>query len=297
MGSLFKRLWLNKSVINKEACKYVGFTYTLWAFASLFNPLDCVFDATTTFGCKMLFGLITLLVVTLLAVVVAAIVVLCSNRNTVFTTKTNRKVIVQYGDMYSPDVIEKGYQGRRNVVVSVNRCFDTIVDDNVVSCSTQHGRVMKELYQSKMYDEVTLNKVLQQSLNGNQYEELKSADKPEGNLKRYPCGTVAELRISNELTYFFLGLSTYDNHLTASTTKEEYILAFQKLIEFCNARSQGYPVVLHLMGTGLSRANISHEEALNYMISALRINMDIINCDFHIVVWKGMKDKVSIKNI
>lgn len=297
MESLFKRLWLNKSVIKQEACKYVGFVYTLWAFASLFNPLDCVFDTTTTFGCKMLFGLFVLLSVTFLASIVAIIVVLCSNKNTVFITKTNHKIVVQYGDMYSPDVIEKGYQGRRNVIVSVNRCFDTIVDDNLVSSSTQHGRVMKDLYQSKMYDEVTLNKVLQQSLNGNQYEALKSADKPEGNLKRYPCGTVAELRISNELTYFFLGLSTYDNHLTASTTKEEYILAFQKLIEFCNARSQGYPVVLHLMGTGLSRANISHKEALIYMISALRINMDIINCDFHIVVWEEMKDKISIKNI
>lgn len=33
--------------------------------------------------------------------------------------------------MYSPDIVEKGYNGKRAIVVSVNRCFDTIVDDNL----------------------------------------------------------------------------------------------------------------------------------------------------------------------
>ena len=295
---IFKRIWLNKSIITKQTCTYVSIVFTLWGFVSLFSPLEGLFPPTMSLWCKLLLGVLVFLVVTVFAILTASYVVLCSNENTIFTSNTNHKVIVQYGDMYSADVIMKGYQGRRNIVVSANRCFDTIVDDNLVSQTTQHGQVMRKLYSTKKYDEYTLNQALQQSLSRIQPEtHLTIESKPEGNLERYACGTVAELTVSENLTYFFLGLSKFNEQLAASTTKAEYVLAFQKLIEFCNVRSQGYPVILPLMGTGLSRANISHKEALNYMVSALRMNLDIINCDFHIVVLKDMKDKVSIKNI
>lgn len=296
--NIIKRIWLNRSAIYKRTCASVGIAFTLWGFVSLFSPLDGIFDESTTLWCKLLVGLLVLIIVASISFIIASIVVLRSNENIVLTSKSGHEVIVQYGDMYSPDVVEKGYDERRNIVISANRCFDTIVDDDLISYTTQHGRIMKELYSTNAYDENSLNVALRQSLSSIQPEVHLTADeKPKGNLDRYACGTVAELTVSDKLTYFFLGLSKFDDQLTASTTKAEYVLALQKLIEFCNARSQGYPVILPLMGTGLSRANISHEEALGYMVGALKMNIDIINCDFHIVVWKGMKDKVSIKNL
>ena len=50
------------------------------------------------------------------------------------------------------EIVEKGYNRRRNIVISVNRCFDTIVDDNLISRTTQHGRIMRELYNTNVYD-------------------------------------------------------------------------------------------------------------------------------------------------
>lgn len=298
LKNIVKRIWLNKSAIYRKACAYVGIAFTLWGFVSLFSPLDGILNPSATLWCKLMIGLLVLTIVAGISFVIASIEVLCTNANTVFSSKTGHKTVVQYGDMYSPDVVEKGYDERRNIVISANRCFDTIVDDDLISYTTQHGRIMKELYSTNAYDENSLNVALRQSLSRIQPEVHLTADeKPKGNLDRYACGTVAELTVSDKLTYFFLGLSKFDDQLTASTTKAEYVLALQKLIEFCNARSQGYPIILPLMGTGLSRANISHEEALGYMIGALKMNIDIINCDFHIVVWKGMKDKVSIKNL
>ena len=295
---LIKRVWLNKSAIYRKTFAYVGIAFTFWGFVSLFNPLDGILDSSATFGCKLMIGLLVLIIVAGISFIISSFEVLNANENIVLTSKTGHKVVVQYGDMYSPDIVEKGYNGRRNIVISVNRCFDTIVDDNLISRTTQHGRIMRELYNTNEYDENTLNAALQQSLSHIKPEVYLTKDeKPKGNRKRYACGTVAELIVSDNLTYFFLGLSKFDNQLAASTTKAEYVFALQNLIEFCNVRSQGYPVILPLMGTGLSRANISHEEALSYMVSALHMNNDIINCDFHIVVWKGMKDKVSIKNL
>ena len=51
------------------------------------------------------------------------------------------------------NLFERGYikyDERRNIVVSVNRCFDTIVDNDLISDRTQHGRVMNDLYEKEL---------------------------------------------------------------------------------------------------------------------------------------------------
>ena len=85
--------------------------------------------------------------------------------------------------------------------------------------------------------------------------------------------------------------------MNAHTSKADFVLAVQKLIEFCNQNAQGYPVILPLLGSGLSRTNIGLSDILHYLVDAFAINKDIINNDFYIVVWKGDKDKVAIKEL
>lgn len=292
------RLWLNKGAIGKGTLSIVGTLYTIWGFISLFEPLDGLFGSSVTGWHKFLMGLVVLVFVTALSFIVSSVYCLKSKCTHILSSNSGRNVYVKFGDMYSPDIVDRGYNERINLVIPVNRCFDTIVDDSLISHRTQHGRVMQGLYNKGVYNAQTLDDAIQQSLSREfDFVTLLPQDKPEGNLKRYCCGTVAEIKESETLTYFFLGLSKFDNMLKASTTKAEFAEAIQKLIEFCNERSQGYPVVLPLMGTGLSRTNIPATEVLKYIVSAFRINKDIINCDFHIVVWDGMKDKVSIKNL
>ncbi len=40
---------------------------------------------------------------------------------------------------------------KRNIVISVNRCFDTLVDEDLVSTDRLHGYVMNRLYNQKIY--------------------------------------------------------------------------------------------------------------------------------------------------
>ena len=86
-----------------------------------------------------------------------------------------------------------------------------------------------------------------------------------------------------------MSLSKFNEKLCASTTIDEYIIAIQKLIEFCNGRSQGYLVVMPILGTGLSRTNIEIQNTLKYIIDVLKINRNIINCDFHVVIKEDKK--------
>lgn len=292
------RLWINKSAILLEACTYTGFIFTVWGFISLFNPLEKVFLSETIL-CKLIVGVFALLLVFLISSIIASFRVLGSNQVCIGKSPTENKVYVKYGDMYSPNIIEKGYTEKRAIVVSVNRCFDTIVDDQVVSTISQHGRVFQELYKSYRFTPDSLNSEISNLLNQKKekYEVLTIEDKPKGNCKRYDVGTAVNLSVSDTLSYYLLGLSYYDYKLNAHTSKADFVIAVQKMIEFCNQNSQGHPVILPLLGSKLSRTKIDLNNILHYLVDAFAINKEDINNDFYIVVWEGDKDKVAIKEL
>ena len=157
INSFFSRLWINKSAIFKLACTYTGVVFTFWGFVSLFNPLDGILPNDISFFCKLLIGFLVLLTVFILSVFVAGYYVLSSNQVCLGESLTKKSIYVKYGDMYSPDIIEKGYNERRAVVIPVNRCFDTIVDDHLVSRNTLHGRAFQELYSNHRFTPESLN--------------------------------------------------------------------------------------------------------------------------------------------
>lgn len=294
----FSRLWINKSAIFKLACTYTGVVFTFWGFVSIFEPLNGVFQDDASFVCKLLIGILVLLAVFIISAIAVCWKVLHSNEVCLGESSTRNSVYVKYGDMYSPDIVEKGYNGKRAIVVSVNRCFDTIVDDHLVSHNTQHGQVFQKLYDSQKFTPDSLNRTISDILRRDTaYEDLTVEIKPEGNRKRYNVGTTVNLLIDDNLSYYLLGLSYFDKHLNAQTSKADFALAVQKLIEFCNQNAQGYPVILPLLGSGLSRTTIGLNDILHYLVDAFAINKDIINNDFYIVVWKGDKDKVAIKEL
>lgn len=142
----FGRLWINKSAIWKLACKITGGVFTLWGLISIFEPLNGIFQDDVSFVCKSLIGILVLLTVFILSAIVAIDRVLRSNQVCLGESSSKNSVYVKYGDMYSPDIVEKGYNGKRAIVVPVNRCFDTIVDDHLISHNTQHGQVFQKLY-------------------------------------------------------------------------------------------------------------------------------------------------------
>ena len=274
----FSRLWINKSAIFKLACTYTGVVFTFWGFVSLFEPLNGVFQDDASFVCKLLIGILVLLAVFIISAIAVCWKVLHSNEVCLGESSTRNSVYVKYGDMYSPDIVEKGYNGKRAIVVSVNRCFDTIVDDHLVSHNTQHGQVFQKLYDSQKFTPDSLNRTISDILRRDTaYEDLTVEIKPEGNRKRYNVGTTVNLQIDDNLSYYLLGLSYFDEHLNAQTSKADFALAVQKLIEFCNQNAQGYPVILPLLGSGLSRTTIGLNDILHYLVDAFAINKGIYN--------------------
>jgi len=72
------------------------------------------------------------------------------------------------------------------------------------------------------------------------------------------------------------------------------VVTVQSIIEYCNSRSQRFPVYMPIVGTNGRNNKKSERELLEYMVSALRFNKHLINTDVHIVVCSGHRENVSI---
>lgn len=180
------------------------------------------------------------------------------------------------------------------------RIIHTIVDDDLVSSRTLHGIAFKRLYSSGRYDENSLNVKIHDDLDirqGLTSENISIDEKRKGNLKRYDCGTVAEVNEDSNCTYFFLALSTFDYNLSAHTTQEEYVLTMQRMLEYCYTRSQGFPIVMPLIGAGQSRTGNNERAILEYLIGLLKMNKDLIMSDVHIVVRNSGKETIPITEL
>ena len=206
--SFQNRIRINKQVILRRAWTWTGVAMTVLCFMALFVPMTELIPKECPIVCKVLIGCVAFFILFVLLAFASAVRVLFTNKVCVLT-KAGHHVYVQYGDVFSPKVVGKEYKGKRKIVIDVNRCFDTIVDDHLVSHRTLHGQLFQRFYDEGKFDEESLNKTIQDSLAGKPYQLLTTAVKPKGNLRRYEAGTVAELKDDDQVSYYLLGLSPY----------------------------------------------------------------------------------------
>lgn len=297
MVDVFKRIWLNRTYVIKSAVGGISGTFAVLGFIALFIPLDGYLKCDTVWQ-RIMASILLLGAVCIIWLFIFSVYVLQKRRVILFSVSDGHNVYVQYGDVLHKKEVLKP-QERRNIVIPVNRCFDTLVNDDLVSANTLHGKTMKKLYAKKYFTRESLDSAIEKSLQRQklQPETVPLEEKPQGNRKRYPVGTVAEVGISDTCTFFFLALSTFDRELHAHTSEEDYVLALCRLFHFCNVRSQRYPVVMPLIGGGGSNASGNEREILEYIVKFLSMNRSAINCDIHIVVRESGRAEVAIADL
>jgi len=105
----------------------------------------------------------------------------CFHFTAVFVTRKDRyevlelnggyHVYVQYGDVLSENVVMNPTT-KRNVVIPVNRCFDTIVDDDLISSNSLHGIALNKLYAGGAFNKDSLNAAIQKNLRDRQLSSV-----------------------------------------------------------------------------------------------------------------------------
>ena len=293
-----RRIILNRKYIVKLATRWTTGIFAFLGLIGTFASLSDLLDSSLSIQCRIGISIGILAGIWVISFLLCAVYTYRRRRIEVAELNNGHHIYVQYGDVFSEaEVLEP--QKRRNIVIPVNRCFDTLVDNDLISASTLHGIAMNRLYRENGFDPNTLEDAIKNNLNLQEvsYDKLSINDKRKGNLRRFSAGTVAEIKISEQCTYFFLGLSKFDKNLKASTSEEEYILAMMRLLEFCNERSQQFPVVMPLIGAGLSQTKKSEKDILNYIIGLVKMNRELINYDLHIIVRDNGKESIAITDL
>lgn len=292
-----KRIWLNIRYIAELSVKYTGVIYALLGFIGMFVPLSDIFHAEITLIKRIVVSCCILLGTWMIVFGLSCIYVCNKKRYQILDVGNGHHVYVQYGDIFS--CCSGDGNEERNIIIPVNRCFDTIIDNDLISSRTLHGISMNKLYSNHIFEQEELNEKIQKTLasNKNKYETINVRNKRKGNLKRYEVGSVAEIQGEAGVTYFFLGLTEFDKDLHAHTEDDDYVCALMRMLIYNNKRSQGRPLYVPLVGAGAANTQKEERDILEYIVKLIKMNKKLINCDLYIVIRDNAKDSIRITNL
>lgn len=227
----------------------------------------------------------------ILASVVFAVISLLVKRKNVLWKQGERTIQAMYGDLFK---IANKKKREKIIVIQVNTNFDTTVGGRIVAPDSVHGRWLKRFIKGNITPS-RLDRMIQESLAQQKITPViqDRRQKPEGNQATYPRGTVAVVDDGNT-HYYLVALTHFDENMNAQCSKKEFLEVIDSLIDFYNRNGQGMPIYIPLMGTGISRTDITQNESLQIITSLLKLNRAKIHGQANVVVYNKLKTEVSI---
>ena len=132
-----KKLWINRFYIGKLATNGTGVIFAFIGIINTLVPLDSIFSEKISFCRRIIITLLIVAGVWLLCFIGCSFFVLIIKRIKLYEVNNGHSVYVQYGDLFSDNIISDNDK-KRNIVIPVNRCFDTIVDNEYEQVSFFH---------------------------------------------------------------------------------------------------------------------------------------------------------------
>ena len=207
-------------------------------------------------------------------------------------------LIVEVGDLLSHG-FGRPKKDKKIVVIPVNTTFDTKISWSyegsqypLVSEKTIHGQWLRRMEDSgvnisKLANDISLS-----------LKEL--GDKPIGNHGagtspnvEYAAGTIAIVE-TGKAVFFLLAVSSFNEFNNAQSTRDGVIEAVNRLIDFYDKRGQGRDIYIPLIGTGLSRAGLTHQESLDLIKEAARTKTNCIHGRLTVVVREADLNELAI---
>ncbi len=91
--------------------------------------------------------------------------------------------------------------------------------------------------------------------------------------------------IANKIKFYLLPISEFDKNNTAHSSIASLEKATIELLKFYDLHDQGETLYLPLIGTGLSRAGLSHNESLKLIKNTMLKNKEYLNGTINIVLF------------
>ena len=159
---------------------------------------------------------------------------------------TDASIEIRVGDLFQQDGA---------VVVAAPTSFDTSMEDDTIDERSVQGQYTKRFCDSLE----SLDRQIEASLDGIEFEIRDEVDKPYGSRRRYPVGTVANVIFGGKRAYF-VAVATLNAHKNAFATRNELLDALPVLWENIRMRGSMDPINVPILGSGFSRLNATREE-------------------------------------
>lgn len=295
--------WLRNNIkfIISQSWKCSNAIFAVIGLAGMLANLDSLIFPDLKQWVRVLIGIGILFAIWFCVFFLCAIHYYRKEKVCILNVTNDHHVYAQYGDIFDCDTQEKiESKTKRNIIIPGNCCFDTIIDDDLVSSQKLQGQALQYLFETGSYTQETLNQFITNYLGDRKipYTQLNKHQKRKGNLRRYPIGTIVKIPTNNDEIYWFIALTEFDENLHASIpNRAVYINCLQTMIDSISNLSQGYATYLPVIGGGLPEVSDNEQTILELIVKLLKINKDKINCDIHIVVRTSGKDDISIYNL
>ena len=143
-----------------------------------------------------------------------------------------------------------------DLVVPVNTTFDTDLDGRIPEAHSIQGKFTRKYYDSEVsHLDLDIDKELTKE--DYPYEEL--SEKKRGKKKRYPIGTIIQLKKRERLFYLIANTHINDDGV-ASTTIEDLRDSLAKLWYYISEKGAKGDIVVPLLGTGKARLGHKRED-------------------------------------
>ena len=204
----------------------------------------------------------------------------------------DRHINVIKGDIFSY-ALGKRTKKKRIVVIPVNTSFNTHVSTQLendpnpqVSGNTLHGSLLIRLLKKGLSEEQISERIRKNLIMNDLISEMSQRIE-------LPIGTIATLDFEN-VVFYFLAISTFDGNNNAHSSKENIETAIKMMVEYYDKKGQGYDLYMPLIGTGMSRANLSYQESYDLIFSTLLEKRNQIFGKINIVIQPDVKKVLNI---
>lgn len=245
---------MNKVNVIKQNLEFIGKTWMkcIGTFASilslffLFWTWDDIRITSTQYKC------VIIILLCVLALILAILWTCIFKRTKTIWESPSGKIKVCYSDIMK-DGFDKRNKEEKLFVIPVNSCFDTIVDEDISTCSkplvspnSLHGRWIKtmvnkgftiEEIDNKIHNCLEMQNLVPKSI-------IADEDKERGKREVYELGTVAMIRGNNNSTFLLLAISEYDKDNIAHTSVDDLEMCIKSLLNFYDQHGQGHFVKL-----------------------------------------------------
>ena len=205
-------------------------------------------------------------------------------------------------DVQTGDLFHFGFDNRHKkkniVVIPVNTAFDTHVTRKLesetyplVSENTVHGQWLVRLKEAgENFDRI--DERIADSLKRAGFCPIKESKAGNGKKDCFPMGSVAIIETSNAV-YFLMAMAEFDDFNNARSSSDDIDAAIASLLNMYDRFGLGYDLYLPLMGTGLSRAGLSPQEAYDLLIESLKKNRNRIHGHVHLILRPADRDEIE----